>query len=70
MVEGLTFFRDIESEGPAITDFVDLRAKGMTNFLSEMDIDLIGYLHRDLELFSIFQPLPAYERTNGHDRAG
>jgi hypothetical protein len=58
VVKGLAFLRDKESINPTITNFVNLRAKGVTNLLSEKDIYLVGYLHRNLELFPIFQPLP------------
>jgi hypothetical protein len=70
VVKGLALLRDIEPIGPTITDFVNLRAKGVTHLLSEKNIYLIGYLHRNLELFFIFQPLPADQRTDGHDRTG
>ena len=59
IVKGLALLRDKESIDPAITDFVNLRANGVSNLLSEKDIYLIGCLHRNLELFFIFQPLPA-----------
>jgi len=70
VVKGLALLRDKESISPAITDFVNLRANGVTNLLSEKNICLIGYLHRKLELFFIFQPLPADQRTDGQDCTG
>jgi hypothetical protein len=60
VVKGFALLRDKESKNPPITDFVNLRANGVTDFLSEKDIDLISYLHRNLELFLIFQSLPAH----------
>ena len=70
MVKGLALLRDKESVNPAITDFVNLRANGVANLLFEKDIYPIGYLHRNLELFFIFQPLPTDQRTDGQDCTG
>jgi hypothetical protein len=49
---------------------MNLRAKGVANFLFEKEIYPIGHFHRNLELLFIFQPLPADQRTDGHDRTG
>jgi hypothetical protein len=59
MVKGLALLRDIKPIGPTIADLMNLRAKGVANFLFEKEIHPIGYFHRNLELFFIFQPLPA-----------
>ena len=58
IVKSLALLRDIEPIGPTITDFVNLRANGVTHLPPEKNIYLIGYFHGNLELFFIFQLLP------------
>ena len=70
IVKGLPFLRNKESINFAITNLVDLPAKGVADFLLKESINPSCRLHCPLVLFYILQRLATDQGTDCHDRTG
>ncbi len=58
----------IKPVGLSVANLVDLGAEGVADLLSEDVVDPHSRLHGLLGLLFIRRPLPAHERSDGHDR--